>query len=255
MRLDSVSDRLALEVRDADALLTTFFSFNYATYTLQKLELRQNLLWWQGLEDAHDGLVYLHGYGDRKLGQHKGIITIDAETAAIVWEQQELAFYGIGEAGIYAFPASHPEEGFQLLSAKAGTAAVANIAQPEAMAAVEAFSPSRYKNCMFPVLYLEQDAYFEQVQEFIEQELGDKAVNGMEYAEIEQNIIISYYTADATNKLHNVLAVFSFDGELLLKENIGTSLSGIGSDTFLIFRHDLIFIQDRNILRIHRLLT
>ncbi|WP_240676204.1 DUF4905 domain-containing protein [Botryobacter ruber] len=252
MKLDTATDRLALEVRDGDVLLACFYSFDCRSFALAQLNLQQQTVWWQGLEDAQDGLVFLHGYGDRKLGQHKGI-TARTGDGTQRWEEQELAFYGIGAEGLYAFAVAHPEEGFQLLDLQTGQPKEADISQQAAAAAVADFFGARYNKCVYPVLYLEGEPYFLTVQAFLADRLGVQAVKGIEYAETNSCILVSYYLPGAENKLANEVAVFDLEGNLLLSETLAAGLSGIGSDTFFIFKDSLYFIQNKTILQVYLL--
>ncbi|MDX5421366.1 MAG: DUF4905 domain-containing protein [Hymenobacteraceae bacterium] len=255
IRLDTTQGRLALEVRDADLLLTRFYTFDTQKHTLTQLELPQAQAWWQGLEDAQDGYLYLHGYGDRKLGQHKGIIAIAAAFGEVVWERPELAFYGITEGGVLSFPVSAAEHSLQLLAPGTGKALQVGISQQQAAEKVSHYSSIRYSNCIYPVLYLEGETYFEQVRDFVTAQQPGTPVKAIEYAETEGCLVISYYTDAGDGTLDNFLLVFDLEGNLQLKEQMGSRLSGIGSDTFFIFRHDLYFLLNKDILKVYRLLA
>ena len=155
IRLDTVAGRLAVEVRDADLLLAHFYTFDCQSHTLQELPLPGQLTWWQGLEDAHDNLLFIHGYGDRKVGQHKGIIALAADTGTVQWEQPGLTFYGVEEGGLLAYPTASPESDFILLQTRTGKALQQAIKQPDAVAAVNSYNARRYAACIYPVLSLE----------------------------------------------------------------------------------------------------
>lgn len=254
IRIDSSASRLALEVRDADLLLAFFYTFDCQSYTLLPLTVPQALTWWQGLEDAAAGLIYLHGYADRKLGQHKGITALNAATNKVQWEAKELAFYGLSDEGIMAHPAATSEEDFMLLDSATGQIIRKQITQQAAAAATDTFSHSRYQECIYPILYREGEAYFTQVQAFVEAQLGQTLVSAIEYAEAATALVVSFYTAATDGKLDNYLAVFNFEGDLQLNVTLGTGLSGIGSDTFFIFKHKLYFIQNKDSLHVYALL-
>nr|WP_262914594.1 DUF4905 domain-containing protein [Pontibacter vulgaris] len=247
---------MALEVRDADLLIAHFYTLDCATYTLQEIKLPQQLTWWQGLEDAHQGKVYIHGYADRQLGQHKGILALEATTGKPAWESTGLAFYGIVAAGILAYPATELEADYTLLDAASGKTMESGISQLQATAAVNDFGRQRYSLCQYPVLYKEGETYFEQVRDFLNaMEFEAGPVQALEYAETENCFIISFYIASGKDKLKNILLVYDLAGEFLLQETLGCGLSGIGSDTFFIFGADLYFIQNRDILKAYQLLT
>jgi hypothetical protein len=255
IRLDTTTNRLAMEVRDADVLLAYFYTFDAQLRDLKRLTLPQGQAWWQGLEDAQDGYIYLHGYGDRKLGQHKGIAAIAAASDTQVWEKAELAFYGLAADGLLAYPAATPEADFQLLEMSTGRALKAGISQQQAAEAVEQYSRSRNHKAIYPGVYLEGEDFYADVREFLETQLDAKPVQAIEYAETETALVTGYYERDSDSLLTNHIAVFDLEGHLLLKEKLADGLSGIGSDTFFIFMDDLYFIRDKAILEVYRLLA
>ena len=255
IRIDSTGNRLALEVRDPDLLLTHFYTLDATAFTLSQLPLNSSKAWWQGLEDTQDGKVYLHGYGDRKTGQHKGVTALAAESGAVLWEQGDLVFYGIVEEGLLAYEADAPEHALTILDADTGKATRAGVDQQEAAREVASYSQSRYHNCVFPVLYKEGEPYFDDVCNFLRVQSGFSPVRAVAYAETSHCIVVSYYEAGAESNLDNFVAVYDLEGRLVLKVKLGSGLSGIGSDTFFIFNLRLYLLLDRRILQVYRLLA
>ncbi len=233
-------------------MLASFFLLDCDRLELQELQLTQPNAWWQGLEDAHAGLVLLHGYGDRKLGQHKGISAL-AAGGQVLWEKPDLAFYGLGECGLYAHEVAQPGSDFRLLHLPAGEEARHRVSQVKAAEEVAQFNRARFSECVYPVLYLEGEPYFEEVRRFLAHTLAVTPVSAIEYAETEAYILISYYVRTKNEKLENLLVVFELEGNFCFSESLASELSGIGSDTFFIFRGDLYFIQQKEILQIHSL--
>lgn len=255
LRLDSSTGCLALEVRDPDVLLTTFHVLDTQGFNLKQLPLPQAQAWWQGLEEAAQGLLFLHGYGNRKLGQHLGILGISAATGEKVWEQPQFAYYGLSEEGLLAYDPAQPEKPLTLLEPRSGLPVGKEMSQQQAAEAVANHTRTRYADCLYPVLYRQGEEYFGQVQAFLEAQLGVEVVQAVEYAETDAALVVSFYTQEPEGKLRNDLAVFDLNGNLLLREQLGSTLNGIGSDTFFIFKHNLYFILNRTILQVYRLLA
>lgn len=234
-------------------LLTSFYTFTAADGTLQKLELDASLNWWQGLEDAHRGLVYIHGYGDRKLGEHKGIKAVSAQDSHVQWEEKDLSFYGLGAEGLLAYPTSAPENAFVLLDFVSGKILRRDLGQQEAIDLVNKSNQSRHKACTFPLRYREGEEYYEQVKQFLMAQLPCEPLGGIEYAETTGFVVCAYYEKDEADTLKSELAVFDLDGNLYLHETLGTRLKGLGSDSFFIFKGKLYFIRNRSFLAVHSL--
>lgn len=255
IRLDAAANLLALEVRDADLLLASFYTLNAATHRLQLLPLPQAQSWWQGLEDTQGGSLFLHGYGDRKMGQHKGIKAIAAASGEVLWEVPDMAFYGFTPEGVLAYPAAAPDAPFGELQLNTGKPLRTGVPQLQAAEEVAQYSQTRYRHAVFPALYLEGEPYYDELRDFLVAHLNAAAVKGIEYAETETALVVSYYEQEAGNTLKNYIAVFDLDANLMLKEQFAEGLSGIGSDTFFIFMHDLYFIRNKTILEVYRLLA
>ena len=251
IRIDTACKQLAVEVRDADLLLAHFYTLATEAFTLRKLDLNPSKAWWQGLEDAQQGMLYLHGYGDRKTGQHKGISAIHTSSGEQSWEAEALAFYGFAEGGLLAYTADSPEEALMLLDPENGNLLRTGIAQQEAAKLVAGFNPVRYADAIFPVLYLEGEPYFNDVSQFIRVQAGQEPVKGIEYAETDQYIVVSYYTPTAAGHLDNFVEVYDLEGNLQLKVKLGSGLSGIGSDTFFIFNLRLYLLLDKQVLQVY----
>ncbi|MHC2993530.1 hypothetical protein OB13_18840 [Pontibacter sp. HJ8] len=253
IRIDTAAGRLALEVRDSDVLLASFYTYDCHSRALHQLEQPERLTWWLGLEDAHQGMVYLHGYGDRKVGQHKGIRALNAATGEEFWHRPELTFYGIDGLGILAYFPDSQEAYLQLLDARYGKTLQNDINQKQAAARVNAYSQERYREILHPVLYQEGEEYFNLVRDFLSQQLQCEAVRTIEYAETDDWMVISYYVAAEKNKLDNFLAVFDLKGILHLNEVLANGLDGVGSDTFFIFMRSLYFVQNKKSLTAYSL--
>jgi Domain of unknown function (DUF4905) len=95
-----------------------------------------------------------------------------------------------------------------------------------------------------PFQYLDGEADFETVKNFLKAKLESTPKLGVEYREYANHIIISYYTGDPA-AFANQLAIFNLQGECLYKEEIGTNLKGIGINTFFIASGYLFFVKNR----------
>ncbi len=199
--------------------------------------------------------MFIHGYGDRKLGEHKGIKAVSAAASSVEWEERSLCFYGLAEEGLVAYPASVPEGGFVLLDYASGKILRRDLSQQAAFDLVNKKSLNRHKACSFPLLYKEGEAYFEQVKQFLMAQLPSEPIGAIEYAETADFLFCAYYEKDDAEKLQCKLAVFDLEGNMYLHETLGSGLTGIGSDSFFIFGGNLYFIRNRSSFVIYSLQT
>ncbi|MCP2045276.1 DUF4905 domain-containing protein [Pontibacter sp. HSC-36F09] len=253
IRLDAPGGWLALEVRDADLLQARFYTLHLPAGQLQELKLPDPNTWWLGLEDVHEHVLYLHGYGDRKLGQHKGIRAFATDSGIALWQQPELAFYGIEEQGLLAYDISQESGELLLLESGYGKTIQNDISQKEAADRVQRFHQIRFGAVQYPHLYREGETYFGQVRDFLAQELDCEPVSVLEYAETDTCLVVSYYLKTGVNKLDNFLAIFDLNGFLHLNELLAGAIDGVGSDTFFIFMRSLYFVQNKTTLKAYSL--
>ena len=253
IRLDAPVGWMALEVRDADLLQARFYTLQLIDARLLELKLPDPNTWWLGLEDVHEQVVYLHGYGDRKLGQHKGIRAFAANSGIALWQQPELAFYGLEERGLLAYDVTQSGRELLLLESGYGKTIRNDINQKEAADRVQQYHQLRYGAVLYPHLYREGEKSFGQVREFLAQLLDCEPVKVIEYAETDTCLVVSYYLEVGENKLDNFLAVFDLNGFLHLNELLAGAIDGVGSDTFFIFMRSLYFVQNKTILKAYSL--
>nr|WP_255594513.1 DUF4905 domain-containing protein [Pontibacter sp. HSC-14F20] len=244
---------MALEVRDADLLQTRFYTLHLTGSPLLELKLPDLNTWWLGLEDVHKQVLYLHGYGDRKLGQHKGIRAFATDSGIALWQQSELAFYGIEERGLLAYEVTQTGKELLLLESGYGKTIRSDISQKEAADGVQRCHKLRFEAVRYPHLYREGEIYYEQVRDFLVQELDCEPVTALEYAETDTCLVVSYYCRTNENKLDNFLAVFDLNGFSHLNELLAGAIDGVGSDTFFIFMRSLYFVQNKTSLKAYSL--
>src|SRR5690606_38770341 len=128
---------------------------------------------------------------------------------------------------------------FTILDTTNGEILQLKLSQQEASAKVARYASERYASCINPVQYLAGEGYFKDVSSFIQHKLAAESVGLLEYAEFNNFIVVSYYLQLPENKLANYLVVFDAGGQILLKECLGEGLTGLGSDTFIIFNQNL----------------
>jgi hypothetical protein len=253
IRLDARGGWMALEVRDADLLQAHFYTLRLADGQLLELKLPDHNTWWLGLEDVHDQVLYLHGYGDRKLGQHKGIRAFAADSGRALWQQPDLAFYGVEERGLLVSDISQERGELLLLESGYGKTVQNDISQKVAADRVQRYHQLRFEGVLYPHLYREGEVYYEQVRDFLRQELDCEPVRALEYAETDTCLLVSYYIDAGENKLDNFLAIFDLNGFLHLNELLAGAIDGVGSDTFFIFMRNLYFVQNKTTLKAYSL--
>ena len=95
-----------------------------------------------------------------------------------------------------------------------------------------------------PIHYIEENPYFSVIFNFLYRLLKIEAQKAVDYLEVGDKIIISYYIYHQ-NLLFNYLLVTNRKREVLLNKLIATS-DGIGIDTFVVSTGLLLYVGNKN---------
>ena len=95
---------------------------------------------------------------------------------------------------------------------------------------------------VMPLQYNEDSGHFRTMKFFLESRAGITPVSMVEYLEYHKFVIMSTY-AEAEG-LANFLIVTDLEGNIVLKETLGSKLQGVGLDTFFIFDDKLFFVRN-----------
>lgn len=100
------------------------------------------------------------------------------------------------------------------------------------------------QHVQYPAQYLDGEADFEVVKNFLLKKLKVNALLGAEYLEAGDFIFISYYKGTPASFV-NSFCVFDGGGRCLFDEEIGTNLKGIGWNTFFIASGRVFFVKNK----------
>lgn len=249
MRPDYEQELLALELRDGDRLQTAFVVVDGATGQA-KAPYRAPENWWIGLEEISWRLLFLHGFGDRKVGAHQGITAVTADTNQVLWQQEQVVFYGLAaNESIIAYPDKTEKDFFISLAAQTGALLETGISREQAYAAVADFEKKRTATGYFPVHHPAGSAHFTLLRQFILSRSGREAVGAVDYLETEDYLVVGYYEPTTTGTWQHILGVYALaSGALLFEEVLTANGMGLSTQAFLVVKNTLLFIQERNTL-------
>lgn len=198
--------------------------------------------WWLSLAAANKNTVLLNRFKNKGGNpDHKSLIALDAATATIRWETEELSFYDWNESEIFGYRTKD-----ELVPVKV------NLLTGQV--AEEPWQPKTERSLVQnpkPVFYAEGTPHFETVKKFVAQ--TDYVITkGVEYLEFNDWIMVSMYVEESA-KLANYLLVFNKTGALVLTVKLGEKLAGLGADTFFILSGCLFLVQNKTDLVAYRL--
>jgi len=235
-------NRLVIEVREDVNFKVTFSLLDYAKGKLIWKDISLPESWWISLAAANKNTVLLNKFMNKGGNpDRKSLIALDANTATIRWEMEELSFYDWNESEIFGYRTKD-----DLVQVRINLVTGQLVEEPW-QPKPENVKPESPK----PVFYAEGTPHFETVKKFVAQ--ADYVITkGVEYLEFNDWIIVSVYVEESA-KLANYLLVFSETGELVLTLKLGEKLGGLGSDTFFILSGCLFLVQNKTDLVAYRL--
>jgi hypothetical protein len=235
-------NRLVLEVRDDVNFKVTFSLFDYAKNEFAWRDISLPESWWVSLAAANRDTVLLNRFMNRGGNpDHKSLIALDARTATVRWETEELSFYDWNESEILGYRIKDD------LVPVTVTLATGQVVEEPWQPKMESTLPVNVK----AVFYAEGTPHFETVKKFVAQ-TDYRITKGVEYLEFNDWIIVSVYVEESA-KLANYLLVFSEIGALVLTVKLGEKLAGLGADTFFILSGCLFLVQNKTDLVAYRL--
>jgi len=91
---------LAGEERNIETKTASFFCVNHSGMLWRGKSYGEQ--WWTGIEAAHRGVLFLHGYATPDLPGRKGITAVDCVTGQVLWKNADVTFLSAAEGNVYA---------------------------------------------------------------------------------------------------------------------------------------------------------
>ena len=187
--------------------------------------------WWVGLEASQGDVALFSIFTDTANPERKALIAYHIRQKKIMWWNNDLSLSSLGLNCVLGVTTQFGQKQVAL-----------NLMSGEESPFVPA--PSDDHQIMRPSQYIEDHPYFVSVRTFLSSRFNFQPVVSLEYLEESSLIFISAYQRDE-HGLSNDLFVISSDGKLMLQENLGRQLKGIGQDTFFIYAGSVIFVRNR----------
>lgn len=233
---------LIVEVRKPSHQEVYFFELDLNSQQLTPMaHLEQN--WWFGLQESRNDMVIFQEFNSKQMPASKSIIGYDLKSKKITWKQENLGFHHSNQNYIGALQFVNEISTLIFLDISSGKTI------PSPIDVTANITPA-FNN---PIHYKNDNTYFVSIATFILNSKNHIAVEAIDYLELGQLILISYYICDTENKLTNCLFIIDTEGKVVLSEILGEKLPGIGIDTFWIYNDQLLFIKNKSELNCYSL--
>lgn len=230
---DACNNRLFLEVRDIQEKKVSFSALNLQNNQWLWKDVSLEEPWWVSLNAIAGNRLLLTVYTDTHNPDQKSLIAYDVLENKIAWWRNGFSLSAANSGYVKGVDTkfSHKEI---ILDSFTGLPAQ----QVDFDLAVSQNFP-----VIRPFQYEQGTEHFDTVSDFLKSHLGIMPVITIEYLEFKGLIGISVFLKE--QDLANYLYVFTSGGEVLLKEQLGDGLKGVGLDTFFIFSGHLIFVKNK----------
>lgn len=224
IEIDENQGILAVETRDKDSHSAAFSSLNYKTGECYFKEQSTENSWWWGLDRAHAGLIYLHGYKSEGSPEHTGIIAWDAKTGTLNWQRFNYALHTITDQGLIVYNPAIQSARPELISPETG----------ETIQAAVSANAAADRHLVFPKVYSSP------LPDFI----PGNAVEPVLYLEHEGKSCWSFHVKDETGFTQKL--IIAVNEEIILSDNLAAGIQKLNPEAFFMQKSYLFCIRNNN---------
>ncbi len=224
---------LLIEVRNPEQKVVSFSAFDIDGNEFLWRDKVLEEPWWVNASAVAGDKIIFTVYLDTNNPDKKGVLAYSRKDLSLIWWNNDFSLSELGTDSVLGF------------SSRLGLKELIldiNTGNPVTNVPHTRVAPSSLLER--PAQYAEGTEYFETVRRFLADRLNFSAVFALEYLEARNSIVISAYCKDQDN-LANYLFILSAEGKVLLKENLGSQLPGIGLDTFFVLKGCVIFVRNK----------
>jgi hypothetical protein len=228
LEIDSLSDTILAEVRNAADKKISFTSINLKSGGVHFDGLQTEERWLTGIETAYDGVLLLHNYQSASGPAHRGLIALDEVTGKELWSDFNLAFDYLSINGPIVYDTRLQPRKLFLADIKTG----ATLRRNEPSIDLELF-----KDLVLPE---EMSAEFTLSLHLPVQPLE----NSVHYLECNNLRIVSLHAV--TNGVLQQHLYIMNSTEIVYKDLLNAGIQKLQPESFLIYQHQLIYLKNQS---------
>ena len=222
------ADYCVLEIRDESTRQVNFSCVNLLTGNVLWENLIPEKSWWLSLVEISDEYLFLHKYSSNQKPEPEGLLVINIITSETILKLENVIFYRYQQNFLTVSDLQS-----NLKSIKLGPSRKSNDSV-EGILKIFAEKINHYP---------EDSSHFPTIYKFLYRLLNIDAVKAVDYLEISNKIIISYYIYRDKSFL-NYLLVTNRSRQILLNDQIAET-EGIGIDTFTVKSDTLLYVKNQ----------
>lgn len=243
---------IALEIRDELSRQVSFSAIDLLTGKVLWENIRPEKSWWLGLVGIFEEYLILHKYSSQQKPEPEGILVLDIQTGEVVLRLDSWAFFGFKETTLVVYQLENNFPIYKNIDLdnkidKATQSQSLSVTKPLSHKATQSpnhsvAKPLSYSTTQTAIHYLEDSPHFPVIFKFLYRLLGIEAQKAVDYLEISNKIIISYYIY-REKSFQNYLLVTNRERKILLNDLIAET-EGLGIDTFTVQSDTLLYVKN-----------
>lgn len=219
---------VALEIRDELSRQVSFSAINLLTEKVLWENVRPEKSWWLGLVGVFEEYLILHKYSSQQKPEPEGLLILNIQTSEVIQRLDNWVFFDFKDNILTVYQL---ENNFPIYK---------NI---ELGKNLPSTTQSHLQEDTQSVIHYPEDSpHFPIIFKFLYRLLGIKAQKAVDYLEISNKIIISYYIY-REKSFQNYLLVTNREREILLNDLIAET-EGVGIDTFTVKSDTLLYVKN-----------
>ena len=243
-----------LEIRDELTRQVSFSCINLLTGKVIWEKLKPEKSWWLSLVGIFDEYLILHKYSSKQKPEPEAVLILNIQTGNIFERIDDWIFFNYKENVLTVYQLQNNEPVYRdvklITLSSVGTrttaesltsSSVGTLTTVESLQQVEC-RPS-HNSIIETTHYPEDSPHFPTIYKFLYRLLNIDAVKAVDYLEISNIIIISYYIY-RDKSFQNYLLVTNRSRQILLNDLIAET-EGIGIDTFTVKSDTLLYVKNQ----------
>ena len=232
-----------LEIRDELTRQVSFSCINLLTGKVIWEKLKPEKSWWLSLVGIFDEYLILHKYSSNQKPEPEAVLILNIQTGNTLERIDDWIFFNYVENILTVYQLQNNQPVFKDIklikssSVNTGTHSQTTVENTK----IQQTKCHTINNS--PIHYPEDSPYFPTIYKFLYRLLNIDAVKAVDYLEISNIIIISYYIY-RDKSFQNYLLVTNRSRQILLNDLIAET-EGIGIDTFTVKSDTLLYVKNQ----------
>ena len=244
---------LAGEERDPENKTSSLFAIDVPTGNVLWRNITIDEAWWFHTALITAENIYVHRFRKPDMPEPLGIITLDAATGALKWEQPDVAMLFEYGGKVYAQRDALGRKEFFALDSKTGEVLEAFGSERDNILSLERLVQTEDVHSQYSLAIRPDDEIFGEIRNVLTDVMNLSELRGaIDFTEYADNLVVSYHeriTNDAEAALGNLLSnhltiLAKESGDILYQDVLNKKTPYPVGDNFFIHRGILIYVKE-----------